>query len=220
MKAKKVKAMKDLPVFTTEYGVASLTLREIAYQGKAYIKLQATQQPRELLEACVGFCLAVGAEEIFASGHVFLENYPLHTAIMQMQCAKDMIGETDAALWPLQPEKVDAFLEIYREKVRRVPNGAWFTDADGEKLARVGGGYFVHRDGKLLGIGIVGGNALRFVASVSPGAGADVVCALAGAVTEDMLTLEVATANRKAVSLYEKLGFIPVREISCWYRVG
>lgn len=212
--------MKDLPVFTTEYGVASLTLREIAYQEKAYVKLQATQQPGELLEECVGFCRAVGAEEIFASGHAYLEKYPLHTAILQMQCAKDMIEETDAALWPLQPEKVRVFLEIYREKVKKVPNGAWLTDADGAKLASQGGGYFIHRGEQLLGIGIVEGNEIRFVAALVSGAGMDVVRALAGSIANETVTLEVATANQKAISLYEKLGFIPVREISRWYRVG
>ena len=56
--------MKDLPMFTTQNGVASLTLREIPYQQTAYIKLQATQQPKELLEECVGFCRAVGAEKV------------------------------------------------------------------------------------------------------------------------------------------------------------
>ena len=212
--------MKDLPVFTTEYGVASLILREIAYQGKAYIKLQATQQPKELLEECVGFCKALGAEAIFAGGHVYLERYPFHTAILQMQCEKDRIGETDAALWPLQPEKVNAFLEIYREKVKKVPNGAWLTDADGTKLAAQGGGYFIHRQGELLGIGIVERNEIRFVAALVPGAGKDVICALMGSVADETVTLEVASANQKAISLYETVGFIPVREISRWYRVG
>ena len=31
--------MKNFPFFTTESGVAALTLREIPYQGKAYIKI-------------------------------------------------------------------------------------------------------------------------------------------------------------------------------------
>ena len=210
--------MKDLPVFTTEYGVASLTLREIVYTGKAYIKLQATQQPKELLEECIGFCRAVGAEEIYAAGHAYLEVYPLHTAIVQMQCGRDTLGDTDAALWPLQREKVKDFLEIYRQKVRHVPNGAWFTDADGVKLASEGGGYFVHRGDELLGIGIVSGGEIQFVASLVPGAGEDVLKALAHA-ADDELLLEVATANEKALALYERSGFIKTKELSRWYRV-
>lgn len=211
--------MKDLPVFTTEFGVASLTLREIAYQGKAYVKLQATQQPKELLEECISFCRAVGAAEVYATGHVFLVRFPLHTAIVQMQCGKDTLGDTDAALWPLQQEMVGKFLEIYREKIKKVPNGAWLTDSDGEKIALEGSGYFIHRQGKLLGIGIVESNEIRFVASVQPGAGADVVRALAHAAVGETLVLEAASSNEKAIYLYEKLGFVKTREISRWHKV-
>ncbi len=211
--------MKDLPIFTTQYGVASLTLREIAYQEKAYIKLQATQQPRELLEECIGFCRAVGAREVYASGHLYLENYPLHTAVVRMQCAKETLGDTDAALWPLQEERLEEFLSIYRQKVKNVPNGAWLTEADGQKIVQTGGGYFVHRQERLLGIGIVEGNELRFVASLQPGAGVDVVRALAHAVAEPTLALEAATANHKAISLYGRLGFVAMQEISRWYKV-
>ena len=42
--------MKDFPVFTTEYGVASLILKEIPYQGTAYITLQDSLEPEKLLE--------------------------------------------------------------------------------------------------------------------------------------------------------------------------
>ena len=47
--------MKNFPFFTTEYGVAALTLREIPYQGKAYIKILDTQEPEQLLKECVDF---------------------------------------------------------------------------------------------------------------------------------------------------------------------
>jgi hypothetical protein len=32
--------MRDIPMFTTEYGVASLVLKEIPYQAAAYITIQ------------------------------------------------------------------------------------------------------------------------------------------------------------------------------------
>ena len=78
--------MRDIPVFTTEYGVASLTLQDIPYRGTAYIKIQSTAQPKEFLDECVDFCIAAGAERVYAAGHDFLAAYPLHTALWQMSC--------------------------------------------------------------------------------------------------------------------------------------
>ena len=56
--------MRDIPVFTTEYGVASLVLREIPYRQEAYISIQSSLQPEELLAECVSFCRACGAEKV------------------------------------------------------------------------------------------------------------------------------------------------------------
>ena len=56
--------MKDFPVFTTENGVASLILKEIPYRGEAYIHLRDSQNPKTLLEECVSFCAACGADKI------------------------------------------------------------------------------------------------------------------------------------------------------------
>ena len=40
--------MKDFPMFTTEFGIASLILREIPYRGEAFILIQDTQQPENV----------------------------------------------------------------------------------------------------------------------------------------------------------------------------
>ncbi|MDY4222972.1 MAG: hypothetical protein SOX71_10830, partial [Candidatus Faecousia sp.] len=77
--------MKDFPVFPTSHGAASLTLKEIPYRQEAYIQIQSTQEPELLLEECIGFCAACGAERIYASGDACLERYPLHTSIYQMK---------------------------------------------------------------------------------------------------------------------------------------
>ena len=211
--------MKDMPMFTTEYGVASLILREIPYQQTAYIRLQSSLEPGKLLEECVSFCRMVGAERIYAMGDACLEAYPFHTAIHRMICHKDSVGETDAALWPVQETTAAEFRRIFNRKAPSIPNGAWMTDQDTKEMLQTGEGYFVHRGETLLGIGRVFGGELRFVASVSPGAGADVVKALCHAITEDTVNLTVASTNEKAVSLYERLGFIKVSELSKWYRV-
>ena len=93
--------MKDFPVFTTEYGVASLVLKEVPYRQEAYIILQSTEDPEELLKECVSFGRMVGAEKIYAKGHPIVERYPLHTAIYEMR------GE--AAVDPEKPQKFEHF---------------------------------------------------------------------------------------------------------------
>lgn len=211
--------MKDIPVFTTEFGVASLILREVPYQKCAYIRLQASQEPEKLLEECIGFCRMVGAEQIFVKEAEGLCGYPLYTAIWRMRCATDFLGDTDAALFPVQEHTADKFQKLYNEKVSHIPNAAWMDNADKQEMLKTGEGYFVHRDGQLLGIGRVLGGEIRFLASVQPGAGADVVKALVHAITEDSVTVEVASANEKAVKLYERLGFLKTEELSRWYCV-
>lgn len=211
--------MKDFPVFATEYGVASLMLKEIPYQGAAYITLQDSLEPEKLLEECVAFCRVCGAESVFATGHELLESYPLYTAMWEMRCPSESIPDTDAGLFPVVEDTLDQWRQIYNEKVRKVPNGAWMTQADGRKMLADGDGYFVHKDGKLLGIGRAAGDTIDWVASLQPGAGRDVVAALNHAIMADAVKLTVASVNTKAVALYECLGFVKARELSRWFRV-
>jgi RimJ/RimL family protein N-acetyltransferase len=211
--------MKDFPIFTTEYGVASLILREVPYRGIAYIRIQSTLEPEKLLEECVSFCRMVGAEKIYATGHEFLERYPFYTAVWSMACLRESLGKTDACLWPVTPETADRFREIYNEKIRKIPNAAWMDTAEQNRMVAQGDGYFVHRDGKLLGIGRVEGESLLFLASLSPGAGAEVLKALASTASEERLLLDVASENKKALALYERMGFLKTGEKSKWFEL-
>ena len=212
-------AMRDFPMFTTEYGAASLVLREIPYQQAAYVTVLDSREPEKLLQECVSFCRVCGAESVFATGHDFLRKFPLHTALWEMRCATDIPPDTDAALFPVQETTLEAWREIYNQKVTKVPAGAWMTQKAAKEMLNSGGGYFVHRDGKLLGIGLISDGVIQWVASVQRGAGADVVCALIHATTEDTVSLTVASTNDKAVALYEKLGFMKVLEQKKWYLV-
>lgn len=211
--------MKDIPMFTTENGVASLILKEIAYQQTAYVILRDSLEPEKLIEECAGFCRACGAERVYATGHPVLENRPFYTAMWEMTCLSAALEDTDAALFPVQAQTLETWRHIYNEKVTRVPNGAWMSAADGKKMLEKGDGYFVHRGEMLLGIGRASGDVIDWVASVRPGAGRDVVLALAHAITEEKLTLTAASANEKAVTLYESLGFVRIKELSKWYQV-
>lgn len=211
--------MKDFPFFTTEYGVASLTLKEIPYTKTAYIKIQDSLEPEKLIEECVGFCRMAGAEIIYGSNHPFLEKYPLHTQIIQMTRMRDGLPDTDAALFPVTEKTIESFREIYNRRMSAVPNSSYMSVSDGKELLKRGNGYFIHRGEVLLGIGIASGERIDALVSVCPGAGEDVVLALNHALSSEQAVLEVASTNHRAMRLYERMGFIKNAEISRWYRL-
>lgn len=211
--------MKDFPFFTTENGVASLVLREVPYKGNAFITLHDTLQPMRLLKDCVDFCRAVGAEQIYATGHEILKVYPQAVAIEQMKRAREGIGETDAALFPVTEKTIEQFRDFYNEKMAEIPNAATMTREDGEKLLSRGAGYFVHRGSEFLGIGIAAGDTVEAIAGARPGVGKDVLIALCGTLLSEMIVLEVASTNKPALRLYENLGFCKTAELLCWYDI-
>ena len=67
--------MKNIPMFTTPYGIATLILREIPWSGNGYVLIRSAWegQTAALLEECRGFCRAVGAERIYAAWVSILE---------------------------------------------------------------------------------------------------------------------------------------------------
>lgn len=211
--------MKDIPVFDTENGVASLFLREIPYRKRAHIKLQATQDPEKLLEECVAFCRMCGAEWIDAAGNDYLQRYPLITAIIAMQRPKEGIEQTDACLFPVTEETLQQWLDTYNEKMVDIPNAAYMDGADGRQLLKNGDGYFVHRDGKLLGIGKAAGDFIDTVIATEPGMGETVMQALISVLTEDTVRLMVASENKRALRLYQRMGFVTTKELSRWYKI-
>lgn len=209
--------MKDIPMFTTENGIASLFLQEIPYGGIARVKILSSQEPEALLEECVGFCRACGAEQIHASGHEALENYPFVTAIWELRGS--ISGEADACLFPVMEETAEKWRTIANERLRGVDNAATVSAKDCKDMIAEGSGYFVHRDGELLGIGRVSDEGIELLAATKPGEGETVVRALAAMVPADSIKLVVASTNARALKLYERLGFVKTKEISKWYKI-
>ena len=211
--------MKNFPVFPTSHGAASLTLKEIPYRREAYIKIQSTQEPELLLEECIGFCTACGAERIYASGHDFLEQFPLHTSVYQMKGCLFLSEEESPSMFPVTEATVSKWREIYNDKMQRVDNASTLEARDESEILRSGGAYFVHRSGELLGIGWLVEDKLAAMAAVKPGAGEMVCKAMQSLIPQQTITLEVATTNQKAIRLYERQGFLKTEELSRWYRV-
>lgn len=211
--------MRDIPVFDTENGVASLFLQEIPYRERAHIKIRSSLEPEKFLEECIGFCRACGATWIDASGHDYLEKYPLITALYAMTCPKAAIGETDACLFPMTEETMERWREIYNDRMADIPNCAWLDKAQTEKMLVEGDCYFVHRNGELIGIGSASDGMIHTIATVKTGMGETLVRAMAGLLDTDVVTLHVASENPRAMRLYEKMGFVVTKELARWYRV-
>lgn len=211
--------MKDFPVFPTQHGAASLILKEIPYRGEAYIQIQSTQEPDALLEECIHFCAACGAERVYAAGHDILEAaYPLHTSIYRMTGTIQLHEEEIPAMFPVTEQTAERWRECYNQRMKNVDNAATLEGRDTLNIVQ-GNAYFIHRNGTLLGIGWIEGNKLRAIASMQPGAGEALCRAMQSLIPQQQMTLEVASTNQKAIALYERLGLIKVEELSRWYQV-
>ena len=211
--------MRDFPVFTTENGVGSLVLKEIPYSGIAYITIHDSSFPTEFLEECVGFCRAVGAQKIYATGHNVIEYYPLHISVIRMSAPRNSIPDTDVCLFPVTEGTVTRWREIYNDAMKDVDNAAYMSELSGKELLSRGDGYFVHKNGELFGIGIASDDHIDCVVSTIRGKGKDVVSALASALVCERVQLDVASTNYRAIKLYESLGFIKTAEVSRWHKI-
>ncbi len=216
-----VMVMKDIPVFSTELGVASLVLKEIPYRQTAYIHIRDVQpeQAEAFVTECVDFCRMAGADRVFATGHQQLEKYPLHTVICRMRGTWEQGHAPEGLLWPVTQETVGQWRKIYNQKMEGVDNAATLAAADEKRILESAGAYFIHRDGVLWGIGWIEDDEILAVASVQPGKGRRVLEALMSAGAGGDFWLEVASSNEKAVRLYESMGFFKTEERSRWYRV-
>lgn len=212
--------MKDIPIFTTDHGVASLLLGEIPYKQVAFVRVQDVQ-PGQLdahLAECVGFCRAAGAERVLASGHPGLEKYPVDSVVEEMSLAYEP-QLPPAMLWPVTAENVTRWRELYNQAMAKLDNHSTLTALHEKDILNSGGAYFVHRDGQLLGLGWVQGEQLLAVVSLRPGMGETVSRTLFTAMDTDRITLEVVASNTRAVALYRRLGFIKTRELRRWYKI-
>lgn len=211
--------MRNIPVFTTEFGVASLILKEIPYTRTAYIRIQSSQTPLQLMEECVGFCRAAGAEKIYATGDEALKQYPLHTNVVGMECSGATLPKTEAEAVPVLAEQADDWRKRYNQAMAAVDNASYMDDTQMKQMLLQGDGYFVWEGDRLLGLGRASGDCILAVASLTPGGGRKTLLALAEHLTGERIRLEVASTNLRAIRLYESLGFRQCQVLSTWYKI-
>ena len=213
--------MRDFPIFTTEYGVSSLVLKEIPYKKQAFIRIRDVQEDffAEHLAECVSFCRMCGAEAVFAAGNEKLNQYPLYTSVYCMRGTARTEPDKMAALFPVTEATVGRWRGIYNEAMGSVDNAGTLEAREEGKIVSSGSAYFVHRDGALLGIFWLEGSRLLAIASVQKGAGETVMHTMMSLREGENMELEVASTNLRAIRLYEKMGFLKTAELSRWYRV-
>ena len=214
--------MRDFPIFTTDFGVSSLVLKEIPYKNAAYIHIRDVQKGfmKEHLEECVKFCRMAGADRIFAAGYGELDQYPLYMSVLQMRADAWVDREKLCNLFPVTEQTVSRWRAIANERLRNVDNAATLESRDEKEILSSGGAYFVHDNGTLLGIGWMKNTELLLLAGVKPGAGEKVMHSLMSLAEGASVSLNVASTNTRAIHLYEKLGFVKTAVISTWYEVG
>lgn len=213
--------MKDFPVFTTDWGVSSLILREVPYRAEAYIHIQDVQPEgfEEHLKECAGFCRMAGADRVYATGSQLLQAYPEYMSVYEMRGMAWVNPEKMVNLFPVTEQTVGRWRSLMNERLRSVDNAATLTAFDEKKILQSGGAYYIHRSGELLGLGWMEDTKLLLVAAVKPGAGETVMHSLMSLVEGADMTIEVASTNDRAIRLYEKLGFMKAREVVKWYKI-
>lgn len=211
--------MRDIPMFATELGVASLMLKQIPYSGCAYIHIRSSALPREFLDECVRFCRSAGATRIFAAGNACLKDYPHCTDVILMEgpCPKT---DFSANLVPVCDKTIHDWLTIYNEKMQDISISSHLSPQDIKELLKDSQAYFVYEQATLLGIGVVSGNKIHAIAGCRKGLGVRVFLALCNAISQDTVLVEVATNNLPAVRLYERMGLVKKEILSSWYEIN
>ena len=217
--------MKNIPMFTSAYGLATLILKEIPWNGHAYILIRSVWngQIAELLEECRGFCRAVGAEEICASWET--ETLPAVHAfdMLEMTCPKAELPmpQRTVELEQVTPETAEDYLRIYNQCFRQVPAAASYDKKSlqplyGEELA-----WLARVDGSFAAVAEISREGLEGVAVLPEfrGLGYDLLCTVLPMVPSLQVKLKVASTNSQAIRLYERLGFAETGVQRRWYRL-
>lgn len=209
--------MKDLPLFTLEWGVVSLTMQQIPYTQKAYVRILQCSDFEKLIFECESFCRAAGARNIYITGHERCESLPVYTHIWEMIKSLHSSPVLEASLFPVTQKTLIQWLDIYNPLAVLIPNGRYIDQREGNKFLSEAALYFVHQQGQLLGIGAVKDDEIMWISASKPGNGETVLNALCSAVFKDVVRLQVSSENKRAISFYQRNGFSVVSQIGTWY---
>ena len=217
--------MKNIPMFTSSYGLATLILKEIAWNGRAYVLVRSVwnDQIAALLDECRSFCRAVGAEEIYASWDA--EELPAEHAwdMIDMACPKSALPapRQTVELEQATPETAEDYLRIYNQCFRDVPAAASYDRKSLEPLYGEDLIWLAKVRGQYAAVAEISKEGLEGIAVLPEfrGLGFDLAAAVLRMVPSTEVRLKVASTNVRARRLYDRLGFAEVGISRRWYRL-
>ena len=216
--------MKDIPMFTGTHGLASLVLKEIAVSGRAYVVVRAiwNGQTEAFLQECLSFCRAVGAEQVYASYEVEKLSAVHAYDMIAMEMEKVNLPQgSPVELEPLTPENGQAFLDIYNTCFRDIPGASTYGKADLLQIFEKDCGFLTKKGEKYAGIAEISETGLESLAVLPEfrGLGYHLALAVLPMVPRKTIRLKVASTNKKALSLYTRLGFVETATVTRWYQL-
>lgn len=218
--------MKDLPIFTGQYGIGSLILREIPYKQCAYVVVRSAQEGRmrDFLEECSGFCRAAGAEWVLASAPEPLSFLPHVHDMLEYACPRNQLPPPlrPVELEPLNDGNAERYREIYNDLFRAIPNAATCTPEDLWRLREKSRAHLAKVGGKAAGICQWSGSELNAIGVLPEfrGLGHRLALTAFAQMEGEVITLRVSSSNARALRLYQKLGFDRTQVLSSWYALA
>lgn len=211
--------MKNIPLFTTNSGIASLILEQIAFNQTAYVRIQSSDDPAGFIRECIDFCRAVGAVRIFAAGDMIPNEYVFSGSVVRMSRDRSGLQSSTASLVSVTRENIDNFRQIYNQRMYSIPNASSLSILKAQQLISDASGYFVYQCGELIGIGIAKGEWVHAVVSMKRGMGETVMLALNSILHGEKIHVELIDSNLPAKSLYDRMGFLTYETVSRWYQI-
>ncbi len=216
--------MNNIPVFLSQGGTATLVLSEIPFSKKAYIYLRTVRQLALLIEESAAFCRQCGAETCFLTGSEETPHLPLRHAFDVLLLSVEKRWLPEQPLVPLTQVTAgndQVYLSVYNQCFRNISGAITYDQRHLQRIVREQQQAFLALcpDGTPWGMGELHENELAAVAVLPEfrGRGAALTYSLLQHCPGPKITLSVASDNRAALALYEKLGFHVSGLQARWY---
>lgn len=218
--------MKDIPIFTGHFGIATLILREIPTKRYAYVMVRSYQPGKlpELLGECRDFCIMAGAVHVIATADEPLEFLPHVHDMLEFTCRRETLPPPlrPVELVPVTAENGQQFLDLYNRLFYPIINAATYTRTDLTRILEKGQAYLAVVCGEFAGLGELSEDELSAIGVLPEhrGLGHHLALTLLSRMSCEVVRLRVSSVNEPALRLYGKLGFDRTAVLSRWYRLA